>query len=167
MSNGLLTTLKKLRLSGLAESLEIRLHEAATTGRNHREFLELLQDELMIRNHRLVSRRTNAAGFRETRKLEDFDFGFNPSIKKGSRGRRLLIESQVGDFARRLHPQNLPNEIVHLNDCRSPAPILRAPQASLKDQIRRQTGRRGPKEMRAVIPMTPREDHCARAVRRD
>jgi DNA replication protein DnaC len=83
MSNGLLTTLKKLRLSGLAESLEIRLHEAATTGLNHREFLELLlQDELMIRNHRLVSRRTNAAGFRETRKIEDFDFGFNPSIKK-------------------------------------------------------------------------------------
>jgi hypothetical protein len=29
MSDALLTTLRKLRLSGLAESLEIRLHEAA------------------------------------------------------------------------------------------------------------------------------------------
>jgi DNA replication protein DnaC len=83
MSDGLLPILKKLRLSGLAESLEIRLHEAATSGLNHREFLELLlQDELLIRNHRLINRRTTAANFRETRRLEDFDFGFNPSIKK-------------------------------------------------------------------------------------
>ncbi len=83
MSDRLLPTLKKLRLSGLAESLEIRLHEAATSGLCHREFLELLlQDELLIRNQRLMSRRTTAAGFRDVRRLEDFDFGFNPSIKK-------------------------------------------------------------------------------------
>ncbi len=83
MSDPLLSTLKKLRLSGLAESLEIRLHEASTTGLNHREFLELLlQDELLIRNQRQINRRTVAANFREVRRLEDFDFGFNPSIKK-------------------------------------------------------------------------------------
>ena len=53
MSDPMLSTLRKLRLSGLAESLEIRLHEAATTGLGHREFLELLlQDELLIRNQR-------------------------------------------------------------------------------------------------------------------
>jgi DNA replication protein DnaC len=83
MSDPLLSTLRKLRLSGLAESLEIRLHEAATTGLGHREFLELLlQDELLIRNQRQINRRTMAANFREVRRLEDFDFGFNPSIKK-------------------------------------------------------------------------------------
>lgn len=83
MSDHLLSTLKKLRLSGLAESLEIRLHEAATSGLNHREFLELLlQDELLIRNTRLIGRRTTAANFRDVRRLEEFDFGFNPSIKK-------------------------------------------------------------------------------------
>src|SRR5580704_2326651 len=83
MSDQLLSTLKKLRLSGLAESLEIRLHEAATTGLGHREFLELLlQDELLIRNQRQINRRMMAASFREARRLEDFDFGFNPSIKK-------------------------------------------------------------------------------------
>ena len=83
MSDGLQATLKKLRLSGLAESLEIRLHEAASSGLNHREFLELvLQDELLIRNQRLLSRRATAANFREVRRLEDFDFGFNASIKK-------------------------------------------------------------------------------------
>ena len=32
MSDSLLSTLKKLRLSGLAESLEIRLHEACRPG---------------------------------------------------------------------------------------------------------------------------------------
>lgn len=83
MSDSLRVTLKKLRLSGLAESLDLRLHEAATTGLNHREFLELLlQDELLVRNGRLISKRTKAAGFREIRRLEDFDFTFNPSIKK-------------------------------------------------------------------------------------
>lgn len=41
MSDHLMSTLKKLRLSGLAESLEIRLHEAATSGLSHREFLEM------------------------------------------------------------------------------------------------------------------------------
>jgi DNA replication protein DnaC len=83
MSDQLLSTLRKLRLSGLAESLEIRLHEASTTGLGYREFLELLlQDELLIRNQRQINRRTMAANFREVRRLEDFDFGFNPSIKK-------------------------------------------------------------------------------------
>ena len=83
MSNALLPTLKKLRLSGLAQTLEVRLHEAAASGLCHREFLELLlQDELLLRNERLMQRRTTAAGFRDVRRLEDFDFSFNPSIKK-------------------------------------------------------------------------------------
>ena len=83
MDGNLLTTLKKLRMSGLANTLEIRLHEAVTTGLTHREFLEfLLQDELLLRNDRLISRRVAIAGFRDAKKLEDFDFGYNTSIKK-------------------------------------------------------------------------------------
>ena len=83
MSDALPQTLKKLRLSGLASTLDVRLHEAASSGLNHREFLELiLQDELLVRNSRLINRRQAAAGFREPRTLEDFDFSFNPSIKK-------------------------------------------------------------------------------------
>jgi DNA replication protein DnaC len=77
------TALKKLRLSGMAQSLEVRLQEAAGNGLNHTEFLELiLQDELAIRAERLINRRIKAAAFRELKTLEDFDWQFNPSIKK-------------------------------------------------------------------------------------
>lgn len=83
MNEALQTALKKLRLSGLAQSLEIRIQEAASHGLNHLEFLELiLQDELAVRADRRMNRRIQAASFRDLRTLEDFDFAFNPSIKK-------------------------------------------------------------------------------------
>ena len=83
MPDGLTSVLKKLRLSGLGDSLEIRLHEAASRGLTHREFLELiLQDELLVRNGRQISRRIAAACFRDVKRLDDFDFAFNASIKK-------------------------------------------------------------------------------------
>jgi DNA replication protein DnaC len=83
MTDSLRSALKQLRLSGLLESLEVRLHEAAGNGLNHAEFLELLlQDELAVRSDRQVRRRVKAAQFREVKTLEDFDWSFNPSIKK-------------------------------------------------------------------------------------
>lgn len=83
MNESLKSALKKLRLSGLAECLEVRLQEAAGNGLNHAEFLELiLQDELSIRADRLLHRRVKAAVFRDPKTLEDFDFTFNPAIKK-------------------------------------------------------------------------------------
>jgi DNA replication protein DnaC len=84
MKESLVGALRQLRLSGLLESLEVRLHEAHSHGLDHAEFLELLlQDELAVRNDRLRARRIKAAGFRELKKLEDFDWSFNPSIKRG------------------------------------------------------------------------------------
>jgi len=83
MNETLRQTLKKLRLSGLAQSLEVRLQEAAGHGLSHAEFLELLlQDELLVRAERLKNRRVKAAAFREAKTLEDFDWPFNPSIKR-------------------------------------------------------------------------------------
>jgi len=83
MNESLQTALRKLRLSGLAQSLDVRLQEAAGQSLNHAEFLELiLQDELAIRADRLLGRRLRAAAFRELKTLEDFDFTFNPSIKR-------------------------------------------------------------------------------------
>ncbi len=83
MKEGLEQTLKKLRLSGLAKTLEVRLQEAAGGRLSHAEFLELiLQDELVVRLERLRNRRVKAAAFREMKTLEDFDWAFNSSIKR-------------------------------------------------------------------------------------
>ena len=83
MNETLSTTLKKLRLSGLAETLEVRLHEASGNRLTHQEFLELiLQDELLVRQQRQIARRVKSAAFREVKNLEDFDWSFNPSIKR-------------------------------------------------------------------------------------
>lgn len=83
MNERLREVLKKLRLSGLGESLEVRLHEAASHKLTHGEFLELiLQDELAVRQDRLIARRIKAAEFRELKPLDDFDFSFNPKIDK-------------------------------------------------------------------------------------
>src|SRR5258708_29975090 len=83
MNDALRMTLKQLRLSGLLESLEIRLQEAAGHGLSHGEFLELiLQDELAVRGDRQLERRFKAAQFRERKSLENFDWSFNPSIPR-------------------------------------------------------------------------------------
>ncbi len=96
MNETLWTTLRKLRLSGLAQSLEIRLQEAAGHQLSHAEFLELiLHDELAVRQDRLVERRTKAANFRDQRRLDEFDFGFNPSIRRGQ-----IYDLATGRFVR-------------------------------------------------------------------
>jgi DNA replication protein DnaC len=83
MNERLESALHQLRLSGLAQSLDVRLQEAAGHQLNHAEFLELIfQDELMVRQQRQIERRVKAASFREVRPLSDFDWSFNPSIKR-------------------------------------------------------------------------------------
>ena len=83
MTEGLHSALKRLRLSGMSSTLDVRLEEAAGNRLNHAEFLELvLQDELAVRKDRLIARRTKAAAFREQKTLEDFDWRFNTSIKR-------------------------------------------------------------------------------------
>jgi DNA replication protein DnaC len=75
MNDALMSTLRKLRLSGLSRSLDVRLQEAAGHHLTHAEFLELiLQDELAVRADRQVSRYLKAAAFRDQRTLEDFDW---------------------------------------------------------------------------------------------
>jgi DNA replication protein DnaC len=83
MHDRLLTTLRKLRLSGLAQTLDVRLQESASHNLSHAEFLELiLQDELFVRDERQVNRRVKGAAFRELRPLDEFDWTFNPSLPK-------------------------------------------------------------------------------------
>jgi DNA replication protein DnaC len=96
MNDALRSALKQLRLSGLLESLEVRLQEAAGNSLSHAEFLELvLQDELVVRSDRQLQRRVKAAQFRELKTLDDFDWSFNPSIKK-----KQIFELATGRFIR-------------------------------------------------------------------
>ena len=90
-------SLRKLRLSGLASSLDLRLREARGNNLDHLEFLELLlQDEMNVRRQRMIERRTKAADFREKRTLDSFDFTFNPSIS-----RRQIHDLAAGGFLER------------------------------------------------------------------
>src|SRR5690606_36573726 len=90
------TTLRQLRLSGLMQTLDVRLQEAAAARLGHSEFLELiLQDELNVRHQRLLARRTKAADFRALKSLEDFDWQFNPSIN-----RKQIFELAAGNYLR-------------------------------------------------------------------
>lgn len=83
MNERLESALRRLRLSGLAQSLQVRLEEAMANRLTHAEFLELiLQDELAVRGDRQIQRRTKAAAFRELKTLDQFNFSFNPSINK-------------------------------------------------------------------------------------
>jgi DNA replication protein DnaC len=96
MKTTLSDSLRMLRLSGLAASLEVRLQEARANHLSHDEFLELiLADELAVRHDRLIARRTKAAGVREQKTLEDFDWQFNRSIK-----RKQIFDLAAGHFVR-------------------------------------------------------------------
>ena len=96
MNQTLLNPLRQLRLSGLAQTLELRLQEAASNRLSHAEFLELiLQDELNIRNQRMMERRNKSADFRDTKTLDDFDFAFNAAIK-----RKQIYDLASGQFIR-------------------------------------------------------------------
>jgi len=91
--------LKQLRLSGLLQSLEVRLQEAKSSRLDHAEFLELiLEDEMVVRGDRQIERRTKAAAFRDQKCLDDFDFEFNRSVK-----RKQIYDLAAGDFVRKHH----------------------------------------------------------------
>ncbi len=83
MKDSLQSTLRQLRLSGLAQTLDVRLQEAASHNLSHAEFLELiLQDELVVRDERQIQRRVKTAAFRELKPLDQFEWSFNPSLPK-------------------------------------------------------------------------------------
>jgi DNA replication protein DnaC len=89
--------LKRLRLSAMARTLDVRIQEARSNRLDPEEFMELvLQDELNIRNERLIGRRIKAAAFAETKTLEDFDWSFNPSIR-----RRQIYDLAAGHYIER------------------------------------------------------------------
>ncbi len=79
----LLRVLKKLRLSGLSLTLEMRIKQACDDNLGHTEFLfRLLNDEVERRDARQGELRLRRAAFDSNKTLEEFDFMFNSSIPK-------------------------------------------------------------------------------------
>lgn len=75
--------LKRLRLSGILESLPTRNQEAIENKLAYTEFLALLvQDEVGRREHKKFDLRLRRAGFRGEKTLEGFDFTYNAGINR-------------------------------------------------------------------------------------
>jgi DNA replication protein DnaC len=75
--------LKKLRLSGVLQSLELRVRQAAEGDLSHVEFLvRLLADEVERRGGKQLEQRVRKAHFEHQKTLEDFDFAFNAQLPR-------------------------------------------------------------------------------------
>jgi len=79
----LVPVLKKLRLSGVMKTLDLRKRQALEDNLGHEEFLyRLFQDEVERRDSKQTEVRMRRANFETTKRLEDFEFTFNPKIQK-------------------------------------------------------------------------------------
>jgi len=79
----LLTILKKLRLSGVLQTLDLRADEAVAHNLTHSEFLaRVLRDEVDRRDGKQLDLRVRRANFEHERTLEGFDFRFNADLPR-------------------------------------------------------------------------------------
>ena len=79
----LVPVLKKLRLSGVLQSLELRVRQAVEDSVHPTEFLyRVLHDEVERREAKQLRLRMSRARFESTKSVEDFDFTFNADIPK-------------------------------------------------------------------------------------
>ena len=73
--------LKRLRLTGMSESLQYRLMQAMDEKWDYSHFLlNLLTDEVDRRDRKQLLRRLSQSGLKPDKTLETFDFSFNPNI---------------------------------------------------------------------------------------
>ncbi|WP_051908633.1 ATP-binding protein [Candidatus Odyssella acanthamoebae] len=71
--------LKRLRLSGILESYEVRLSQARENALSHNEWLELLlQDEIQRRDNTAFIERIKKAKFEQEKTLESFEMARYP-----------------------------------------------------------------------------------------
>lgn len=91
------SSMKKLRdfkLSGIIRTLDVRLEEAVSQNLSHSEFLDLLlEDEVNQRTENRRKRLYSSAHLPFEKGIEDFDFTFQPSVKKAD-----ILELATGNF---------------------------------------------------------------------
>jgi len=73
--------LKELRLTGMLQTLPIRINQAEESNSGYQDFLmTLIEDEYERRQSGKLLKRLRQAGFEEEKTFEGFDFSFNPQI---------------------------------------------------------------------------------------
>jgi DNA replication protein DnaC len=78
---GLTQALRTLKLSGMVDTLDARLAQAAAGRLGHLDFLQVLcQDEITRRDGAALQRRLRRAQFADQATLEGFDFTANPKL---------------------------------------------------------------------------------------
>jgi len=95
--------LKRLRLSGILETLDVRNQQAIGEKWSYVEFLtRLVEDEVERRDHKQLALRLRRATVNTGKTLESFDFAFNASINR----------QQVLDLATSLYVQQKRNVLI-------------------------------------------------------
>jgi len=83
MTHPLLPKLRKLRLSGMVNTLDVRASQAIEQGLSPVEFLALLlDDELERRDQKRLARRLSQSGCDIHKTLADFDFAAAPGVSR-------------------------------------------------------------------------------------
>ena len=83
VSDDLVPILKKLRLSGVLQTLDLRTNEAVDASLSHSEFLfRLCSDEIERRESKQLDLRMRRASFDGVKRLEEFQWAFNAQIPK-------------------------------------------------------------------------------------
>ncbi|MFN0250526.1 MAG: IS21-like element helper ATPase IstB [Kofleriaceae bacterium] len=83
ITDELVPILKKLRLSGVLQTLDLRTREASDGVISHSDFLfRVCCDEIQRRETKQLEQRMRRASFETTKRLEDFEWSFNPKIPK-------------------------------------------------------------------------------------
>jgi DNA replication protein DnaC len=73
--------MRMIKLSGMLETINMRLDQAQKEGLAFSQFLEiLLEDEVQHRANKRLAIRLSRARFEEDKNLEGFDFNFNPKL---------------------------------------------------------------------------------------
>ena len=83
MTHQMVPFLKRLRLSGILQTLDVRNQQAIEGQWTYIEFLaRLLEDEVERRAQKQLALRIRRAAINTTKALEGFDFAFNPHINR-------------------------------------------------------------------------------------
>jgi DNA replication protein DnaC len=99
LTHQLTPALKQLRLSGILETLDTRARQAADEQWSYLDFLErLLQDEVERRAQKQLALRIRRASLNTQKTLDNFDFTFNPTLK-----RQQILQLASGDYIHRHH----------------------------------------------------------------